>query len=122
MTSLQWPEACAGFHGPCAPHLGARGATESTSRRRSGWRGQGGVVGQPREDIFVDAEHIFDLGRTEPAQSRRQFSHGNASSTSHPDAKMPSAFARARVQVDLIRFELEVSGDGRNDVAGREGA
>jgi len=35
---------------------------------------------------------------------------------------MPSAFERARVQVDLIRFELEVSGDGRNDVVGREGA
>jgi hypothetical protein len=80
------------------------------------------LVGQPREDIFVDAEHIFGLGRAEPAQSRRHFSHGNASSTSHPDAKMPSAFERPRVQVDLIRFELEVSSDGRNDVVGREGA
>jgi hypothetical protein len=35
---------------------------------------------------------------------------------------MPSAFERARVQVDLIRFGLEVGGDGRKDVVGREGA
>jgi hypothetical protein len=35
---------------------------------------------------------------------------------------MPSVFERARVQIDLIRFELEASGDGRNDVVGCEGA